>query len=246
LLATFDQLGYYSWSVPAGVTTVTFDVYGAAGGNATNGPVLLAKGGPGGEARAQFRVTPGEAFEIDVGGRGNDNDGSLGAWGGFNGGGHGGDGSGPVLGGAGGGGGTDVRLGGVGNACGAPRTCQQYVDIVAAGGGGGAGAGAFTGGAGGGVTGANGQGHGGFDGSGGQQYGSDCSSGGESFCFFWGGVSTAAGGGGGGGGWFGGQGAVGSGDSAGGGSGYISPFTLKGSFPGGTRGGDGLVRIRTP
>ena len=52
------------------------------------------------------------------------------------------------------------------------------------------------------------------------------------------------GGGGGGGGWFGGGG--GSTGGGGGGSGFISRFSLSGSFPGGTRSGDGKVVIKTP
>ncbi len=78
-----------TWTVPAGVTQATFDLYGAQGGT--------AKGGKGGRVTATVSVTPGAAYQIRVGGAG------ATATAGFNGGGAG-SGSG-----GGGGGATDVR-----------------------------------------------------------------------------------------------------------------------------------------
>jgi hypothetical protein len=120
-----------TWTVPAGVTSVTLHVYGAQGG------------GLGGGARATFGVSPGQVLQLNVGGR------ADGSTGGFNGGGNGGV---PTSGGAGSGGGgaSDVRV--------SPFGLADRI-IVAGGGGGDAGSGLFqggTGGAGGGVQGAGG------------------------------------------------------------------------------------------
>src|SRR5262249_756479 len=150
------QPGGNTWTVPAGVTSVTFDVFGASGGNAvTDNNVLLALGGGGGEARGTFSVTPGEQFEVVVGGAGadsnQDQDQSLSDVG-FKGGGPGAlphAAFGTVRGGEGGGA-SDVRL------CPASleADCEVFHRIVVGGGGGGAGGAAgFTGGAGGGVNG---------------------------------------------------------------------------------------------
>ncbi len=68
-----------SWTVPAGVTEATFDVYGAQGGG-FGGP-----GSYGGEATATFNVTPGSALTVAVGESGG-SPGSVGN-GGFGGGG---------------------------------------------------------------------------------------------------------------------------------------------------------------
>ncbi len=91
VLKTYGTAGKYLWTVPTGVTSVTFDVYGASAGNVVDGspPTLVAIGGAGGEAKATFPVKPGEQFEIVVGGRGSDNSGQFGGAGGFNGGGSG-------------------------------------------------------------------------------------------------------------------------------------------------------------
>ena len=135
-LATFTVHGSYAWTVPAGVTKVTFDVFGASGGSTTDagGHVLISSGGAGGEARAQFTVKPGETFEIVVGGRGADGNSTYVIYsGGFNGGGA------SQYSGSGGGG-SDVRLGGHGNGCASTRTCG-YTDRVIVGGGGGGGGG---------------------------------------------------------------------------------------------------------
>jgi hypothetical protein len=54
-----------SWTVPAGVTQATFEVYGTQGGSAP--PVY---GGLGGESTATFGVTPGSALTVTVGSQG--------------------------------------------------------------------------------------------------------------------------------------------------------------------------------
>ncbi|HTE63500.1 MAG TPA: hypothetical protein VK631_24300, partial [Solirubrobacteraceae bacterium] len=53
------------WTVPAGVTSATFDVFGAQGGGYVTFGVL---GGLGGRAVASLNVTPGEVLEVYVGG----------------------------------------------------------------------------------------------------------------------------------------------------------------------------------
>ncbi len=132
--ADTETIGYagapQAWTVPLGVNSVEFDLYGAAGtDNGNNGFV----GGKGGRATATLNVTPGQLVRIYVGGAG----GFLA--GGWNGGGHGF---------AGGGGGTDLRIGGTGLAD----------RVLVAGGGGGVGnyGGASQGGNGGGLVGTSG------------------------------------------------------------------------------------------
>src|SRR5690242_8447156 len=66
-LKTFGKEGAYHWTVPSGVTSVTFVVYGASGGNVVAGGVLQAVGGLGGETIASTAVYPGETFAIEVG-----------------------------------------------------------------------------------------------------------------------------------------------------------------------------------
>ena len=265
---TFTTQGTYSWIVPKGVTQATFNVYGASGGNVTTtepGPILviLATGGAGGEAKVTVRVKAGQKFEIVVGGVGSNL--HIGqqnqAVGGFNGGGTGGlvtySGQ-PDGGGAAGGGASDVRIGGVGNGCGATTRCTLNDRVAVGGGGGGAGysvslsAKGGDGGAGGGrvglAGGPNGEGATGgtqvaggvtFDASGG------CGDGCEAP--FGRGLDGLYGGGG--GGWYGGGGGGGEefdGSSeygGGGGSGYASSLVLAASFPGGTHRGDGKVIV---
>jgi Glycine rich protein len=86
-----------TWTVPAGVTQATFDVYGAQGGGG-------APSGPGGEAEGTLPVVPGSTLQINVGGQ------AIGTAGGFNGGGNASIGGGPT----GGGGASDVRDGSYG------------------------------------------------------------------------------------------------------------------------------------
>ncbi len=58
-------IGYATWTVPAGVSSVTLNVYGAAGGSSLRSHG--GAGGPGGESTASFAVTPGQVFDFRVG-----------------------------------------------------------------------------------------------------------------------------------------------------------------------------------
>jgi uncharacterized repeat protein (TIGR02059 family) len=81
--STSEQFSYigepYSWTVPAGISSVKFKVYGAGGGGITTGGDLGAltayDGGRGGYAEGTYTVTPGQTFKIVVGdgGIGNNN-----------------------------------------------------------------------------------------------------------------------------------------------------------------------------
>ena len=138
---TFDYTGgVQTWTVPPGVTSGTFDVYGASGGE-SGSPGFEA--GKGGRARSVLALTPGSTVYIVVGG--------AGAWpgAGYNGGGNGSW--------FGGGGATDIRIGG--------RTLDSRVLVA----GGGGGAAQYTGqaGHGGGLTGTGAGGGGGTQTAGG-------------------------------------------------------------------------------
>src|ERR1051325_7178803 len=122
---TFNYTGsVQTFVVPACVTTIDVDAYGAAGGKSfTN-----AMGGLGGRVQCTLPVTPGETLQIFVGGAGGNGDNQTGQnAGGFNGGGHGWDDTDP-WGGGGGGGASDIR-----------KTPYTLADrwVVAGGGGGG-------------------------------------------------------------------------------------------------------------
>jgi hypothetical protein len=138
--------GPQTFVVPAGITSLTIDAYGAQGGG----------GGGGGETMANITVTPGESLTLFIGGYGG------GQSGGFNGGGSATDGCN-----SGGGGATDLRQGGV--------ALSNRVVVAGGGGGGGCDQshGGGSGGQGGGSTGGTGadtSGSGsGFGGSGGDQ-----------------------------------------------------------------------------
>jgi len=87
-----------TWTVPAGVTSITVDAQGAQGGTSSYGT-----GGNGGRVQATISVSPGQTVYVNVGGQGSM---SVGGW-------NGGGvpyGCGCV---AGGGGATDIRIGGV-------------------------------------------------------------------------------------------------------------------------------------
>ena len=230
-LATTETFNYtgaaQTWTVPAGVTSASFELFGAQGGAATPG-----FGGPGlgGHATATFPLTAGDSIQVNVGGRGA-NSPSTGT-GGFNGGGNGTD--------KGGGGASDIRIGGT--------TLNQRV-LVAGGGGGGGGCSiggqSSDGGGGGGLMGADGfspaacsfgvAGGGGTPNAGGSAtspatmgtFGSGGNAGG----------SFSAGGGG--GGWYGGGGGFNAG-AGGGGSGYGPAGT---SFETGVHSGDGQATV---
>ena len=212
--------GTYSWTVPKGVKRVTLDLFGAAGGGSA-----VAAGGLGGEATATLNVSPGQMFEIVVGGKGEGTS-CRPCAGGFNGGGSGPD--------AGGGGATDVRSG----TCAATSTCDLIDRFVVAGGGGGADSfNAYAGGAGGGSLGGDGDGpvpgHGGTQTSGG--------AGALPGSFGAGGVGVGSEGGGGGGGWFGGGGGILGG--GGGGGGYTTPIALSRALQPAVQSGDGTIVI---
>lgn len=204
------------WVVPAGVSRVNFDSWGAKGGN--------NNGGNGGRTSGTFLVSPGQQLTITVGGSGQNSPINNGGLGGFNGGGNGGDSAGD--GGAGGGGKTELYLDGT--------------LLAVAGGGGGGGTPTLPGGAGGGLTGTAGvSGMGTTGGGPGTQSapglgGSPLGMGGNGGNGGTGGQGgeTVDGGGGGGGGFYGGGGGgsrlIGEFDrcGGGGGSGFISPQLL--------------------
>jgi hypothetical protein len=243
-----------SWTVPSGVTSIHFAVYGAAGGegSATTNSI----GGLGGSVEGDLPVTAGQVLNIFVGELGQNTSGNdSGVVGSFNGGGAGGSSIGGTSqpGGAAGGGASDIRIGGI--------TLNDRV--VVAGGGGGSGGGTGTsgpvhGGAGGGLTGglstsyASGVG---FEALGGTQIaGGD--SGTYNYASMCGGTAGSlglggdgwgcgySGGGGGGGGYYGGGGGSTHFESGGGGgSSYTDPTATNVVHVQGTRAGNGMVII---
>jgi hypothetical protein len=222
---TFDYTGgMQTFTVPAGVTSLTIDARGARGGAGSEN-TSFNQGGSGGRVQGTLSVTPGQVLNIFVGERGygtptffgeayhgNSYNGGT-APGNFNG---------------GGGGATDIRIGGT--------TLTDRV--LVAGGGGGAGSTANNGsfgGAGGGLTGGNGGGNNGVGGAfGGTQSaggtgGSSGGSFGQAGSFGQGGagfVTNVQLGAGGGGGYFGGGGGYQS-AAGGGGSSYTNPSYLQ-------------------
>jgi hypothetical protein len=112
-----------TWTVPLAVTSATFDVFGAQGGDNHNG---TAAGGKGAEVNASVPVTSGQTLQIVVGGAGAPTFGSCS--GGFNGGGLPAQ-CGSAAQAGSGGGASDVRQGGT----------SLANRVVVAGGGGGAG-----------------------------------------------------------------------------------------------------------
>ncbi len=212
--------GMQTWTVPAGVTSITIDAYGAGGGAGSNGnsgggPLPGGAGGKGTKASGTLAVTPGQVLNIFVGGAG-----TTGA-GGFNGGAAGGNAN------AGGGGGaTDVRYPGT--------TTADRIIVGGGGGGGGRGGCESSGGAGG--TGGDGDGNG-------VNGGDSPTSGGVAGGGF-GGIGAAGGGGAGigCGGFLGAPGVAGSGASGGvGGNGQTCCCFSFGSIPGGGGGGGGFL-----
>lgn len=217
-----------SFTVPAGVNTITIESWGAQGGaNWVNNTNF------GGYAKGTFTVTPGEVLGIYVGGQ------ATSTIGGFNGGGNG-EGAGQ-----GGGGASDVRRGGL-----------AYANrIIVAGGGGGAGYWSSThvvGGQGGGLVGTDGYRDPSYASNPGGQ-GATQSASGYGTCisfsvtamaggFGFGGAPNACGceGYGGGGGWWGGAGS-GNCRGGGGGSGYLLPSATNTLFATGTNTANGKV-----
>ncbi len=158
---TYDDTVNFSYTgsvqqfpVPPGLDSISFQVWGARGGDGRY-DYLSADGGKGGFAEGRMRVTYGDVLYIYVGGAGRPGlSGQLGApvQGGFNGGGNSGyNGSSNYNNGGGSGGGaTDIRVNG---------TTYNHRVIVAGGGGGGGNSwqnSAATGGYGGGATGGDG------------------------------------------------------------------------------------------
>ena len=58
-IKTFSTPGTYRWTVPTGVPRVTFDVFGASGGNVVSRLSVVAMGGTCGEARRRRRLVRG-------------------------------------------------------------------------------------------------------------------------------------------------------------------------------------------
>lgn len=254
-VATFAVTDTYTYTgssavfvVPAGVTSITIEAWGAAGGeDGVSGP-----GGLGGYATGTLAVNAGDTLNITVGGRGvngipggSGSTASLNLPGGFNGGGATGTIACPRSGeGAGSGGGaSDIRLNGA--------TLNDRV-IVAGGGGGSS---AYQppdgpGGSGGGLVGGNGGTHNAITATGGTQVlggtagghvtSSTCSAGTDGAVGV-GGIGDGNDGGGGGGGWYGGGGGSSNGGGAGGSS-YIALLSAAVTTPG-IRAGDGEIRI---
>ena len=229
---TFSYTGAaQTFTVPAGVTSVIVDAYGASGGQA----YIVGAGGSGGRVQATIAVTSGESLTVNVGGAGAGFiDAGLGA-GGFNGGGNG------AFSLAGGGGGaSDVRRGGTA--------------LVIAGGGGGAGVSNVAGGSGGDTVGANGAspsgGGGGTQTAGGTAgaagVGGNAGNPGSSGN---GGAGSSDGGGGGGGGYYGGGGGgwkgnpLPNGGGGGGGSSYTDPAATSVTHTQGARTGNGQIIV---
>jgi len=222
-----------SWTVPAGVTNITIEAWGAQGGDSgICGGTVDFDGGLGGSATGNLAVSPGQVIYVFVGGKPLTNVNGYSA-GGFNGGGS----SGQY--GGGGGGASDVRVGG--------NTFNNRVIVAGGGGGGNHGCPNHgQGGAGGGLQGAAGisyqnwaapgggtQVAGGFGGAMPSQAGNFGTGGGATL-----GSDYHVGGGG--GGWYGGGSSYATG--GGGGSSYIVGV-IAGSTLSGVQSGNGLVNI---
>ena len=227
--------------VPAEVTRIVIDTYGAQGGPWDT--TKCQTGGFGGRARATIDVTPGEVLQVFVGGAGGTVGSPSGNVGGFNGGGDGRDATFTPS--RGGGGASDVRR--------APYGLDDR--ILVAGGGGGAGTFSGLGGGGGGGA-ANGgagalliSGGGGGTQTAGGEAGANEDDGGSvatggTFGFGGSGGADKDGGpagGGGGGGWFGGGGGGGREEDAGAGGGGGSSYGPVGALlERGARGNTGV------
>jgi len=248
---TFDFTGTpQSFTVPAGVSQITIDAFGAQGGGGCCNAGLASRsaGGSGGRIVATVAVTAGDLLTILVGGAGQD--GASGIAGGYNGGGRGGVSFFQLAPNGGGGGGASAV------------TRAGTAMVIAGGGGGGGtfnGVAGGAGGAGGGTTAAIGEsarfnsrspsgGGGGTQSNGGAGGGgAEFVSGGSGSLLQGGnGASDYSGGGGGGGGYFGGGGG-GAGSAPAGGGGGGSSFAMPGatniSHAQGVRAGNGQIVI---
>jgi hypothetical protein len=225
---TYDSPGTRIFTVPAGVTSLTVTVTGAAGGGIEDPCPNPVDGGHGAAVTATVSVQPEAQLLVGVGAPGESPASCISgsrAPAEIGGGGAGGSASAGGQGGASGGGASEI---------GYPSSSPAFGPLVVAGGGGGSGrcnvggdagaAGQSSGGQGGGAGTQSGGGAGGAsDGVSGNQPGS---SGGFGYGGA-GGVGTLGGGGGGGGGYFGGGG--GGGDGCGGGGGGGSSFVVDGA-----------------
>ena len=111
-MPTFSYTGAeQTYTVPAGVTSVVVECWGAQGGTSYPGyDGYMNLGGKGGYAKGRLAVTPGEILRVYVGGKGGDGGlQSTSGVGGFNGGGHSRN---TTNHNGGGGGASDVRQGG--------------------------------------------------------------------------------------------------------------------------------------
>ena len=239
-IINFDYTGSeQSYTIPAGVSKVQLEVWGAQGGNASVGDSYMGTGGAGGYSKGLYSVSEGNTLYVVVGGQGTSSTsitspGTL--QGGYNGGGYsmGGDTYCAV---AAGGGATHIST-----ASGVLSSLSPSSVIIVAGGGGGAGTSSNssytqygTGGYGGGVSGDTGiSGYASYSPGGGgtqSQGGSKCPSSDYSNegSFGQGGNQTGNSGGwgagAGGGGYYGGGSGGALGATGGGGSGYIGAVT---------------------
>ena len=234
---TFSSAGISSFTVPAGVTSVTMTAIGAAGGNVSGfeGPM---SGGEGASVTSTLTVNPGEVLAVGVGAPGAAGNPSSSGSGGSGGGGNAGAPTGGLGGSAGGGGASVVS--------GLTPSAGFNALLVLAGGGGGGGVDANGGDAGatgsaGSLNGAGGGGTSSAGGAGGVPYtagpcGGNGISDGNQGAFELGGNGGAGGapGGGGGGGYYGGGGGSSStcvwGGVTGRGGGGGSSFVAQGSL----------------
>lgn len=191
-----------TWTVPAGVTSLTVKMW-AAGGSGINAAMQSTYGAGGGASggytTGTLAVTPGETLTFIVGQGGKQSSGVA----------YGGGGNATNATGGGGGGRSAIR--------------RSSTELATAGGGGGGGGSGYNGGAGGGTTGGDAAGGTGLGGT--QSAGGSTSGTGSAGTQFQGGASN--GGGAGGGGYYGGGGGNGSGvvQAGGGGSGYAGGLT---------------------
>ncbi len=213
-----------TFTVPAGVLSLTINALGARGGASYNGGVP----GYGGQVQTTLTVIPGQVLNIYVGNQGTVGNSNPPALGGFNGGGEG-HGYNGCCSGGGGGGATDIRIGGV--------ALANRVLVAAGGGAAGSDGGATGGGSGGGLTGGTaGNGNNGntVEATGGTQIGGGIGGSlngypppGDNGVLGIGGQAGGGLGGGGGGGYYGGGGGVWAG--GGGGSSWADPLKTAGT-----------------
>jgi len=180
-----------SWTVPNGVTTITFDVIGGSGGGSTTANNV---GGSGGRVQGTLNVSGISLLYFYVGGAGAVGSTTSGGAAGWNGGGSGASGS--SSGGGGGGGASDIR------------TSADLASRLVVAGGGGGGGNSSRGGVGGGTTGGAGGALGGTPTAGGPFYNNsgDGKTGTSGQQGIGGNAAATTPGGGGGGGYFGGGG----------------------------------------